>query len=222
MINYLKLSIFVFIFMGVLFLVGLFILKIFFYDEINKKLIVLGPDNDNIISRPKGSSGLKVPNLDIEILNNTKSLIENEIIRPLPGKPELLPMYLNEDDVDKKKNSNETKIKKDNLIVNKPKIVAKPKTKPKAKQKIKKISGFYRVQFGSFRKIKKAKAAINTMNKKYFNLLLDTELEIFSYKNNKNLLFYRVWTTPITKVNGLKLCDKFKLKNIVCILQVNK
>ena len=47
-------------------------------------------------------------------------------------------------------------------------------------------------------------------------------MEIFSYTNNDNLLFHRVWTTSMNKDNGLKLCQKFKKEKIVCILQVNK
>ena len=40
--------------------------------------------------------------------------------------------------------------------------------------------------------------------------------------NNDNLIFHRVWSSPLTKKNSLQLCDQFKLKNITCILQVNK
>ena len=60
------------------------------------------------------------------------------------------------------------------------------------------------------------------MKKKYSNLLLQKKLEIYSYTNNDNLLFYRVWTSLMNKDSGLKLCDKFKKEKIVCILQVNK
>ena len=34
--------------------------------------------------------------------------------------------------------------------------------------------------------------------------------------------FTVVWTLPLIKKDGLDLCEKFKLKNIVCILQPNK
>ena len=44
----------------------------------------------------------------------------------------------------------------------------------------------------------------------------------FSYTNNENLLFHRVWTTLMNKDNGLKLCQKFKKEKIVCILQVKQ
>ena len=80
----------------------------------------------------------------------------------------------------------------------------------------------YRVQFGSFRSLKKAKLAKENIKKKYSNLLLQTKLEIYSYTNNDDLLFYRVWTSLMNKDSGLKLCDKFKKEKIVCILQVNK
>ena len=68
----------------------------------------------------------------------------------------------------------------------------------------------------------KAKLAKKNIEEKYANLLLETNMEIFSYTNNENLLFHRVWTTSMNKDNGLKLCQKFKKEKIVCILQVNK
>ena len=80
----------------------------------------------------------------------------------------------------------------------------------------------YRVQFGSFRDLNKAKLAKKNIEEKYANLLLETNMEIFSYTNNENLLFHSVWTTSMNKDNGLKLCQKFKKEKIVCILQVNK
>ena len=79
----------------------------------------------------------------------------------------------------------------------------------------------YRVQFGSFRDSNKAKIEMMNMQKKYIKLLDNIKLEIYSYKNNDNLVFYRVWSSPLPKENGLRLCDQFKLKNIICILQVN-
>ena len=60
------------------------------------------------------------------------------------------------------------------------------------------------------------------MNKKYITLLSNIKLEIYSYTNNEKVVFHRVWTTPLTKVNGLDLCNKFKKQKIICILQVNK
>ena len=80
----------------------------------------------------------------------------------------------------------------------------------------------YRVQFGSFRNLDKAKLAKQNIQKKYTNLLLQTKLEIFSYTNNDNLLFHRVWTNLMNKDSGLSLCEKFKKEKMVCILQVNK
>ena len=78
------------------------------------------------------------------------------------------------------------------------------------------------MQFGSFRNIEKAKNAMVSMHQQYKLLLYDFQLEIFTFKNTKNFLFHRVWTIPVTKKTGLKLCDEFKLKNIVCILQPNQ
>ena len=63
---------------------------------------------------------------------------------------------------------------------------------------------------------------MDSMNQQHKLLLTNVKLEIFTFKNTKNFLFHRVWTSPITKKNGLKLCDQFKLKNIICILQPNK
>ena len=39
---------------------------------------------------------LRISNLDIEILNNKSALEKNEKIRPLPTKPELLPIEIPE------------------------------------------------------------------------------------------------------------------------------
>ena len=101
-------------------------------------------------------------------------------------------------------------------IKNKPKVGSIEKSKKKEKP------GLYRVQFGSFRNIEKAKIAMDSMNKQHELLLTNVNLEIFTFKNNKNFLFHRVWTSPITKKNGLNLCNEFKLKNIICILQPNR
>ena len=60
------------------------------------------------------------------------------------------------------------------------------------------------------------------MNKQHKTLLSNMTLEIYTFKNTKNFLFHRVWTSPLIKKDGLDLCEKFKLKNIVCILQPNK
>ena len=60
------------------------------------------------------------------------------------------------------------------------------------------------------------------MNKQHKILLSNVTLEIYTFKNTKNFLFHRVLTSPLIKKDGLNLCEKFKLKNIVCILQPNK
>jgi hypothetical protein len=215
MINYLKFFSLTFLGIGVLFCLSIFALKFFFYDNNDEELIVLGPGNFDIISKPNDPKGLQVPNLDIQILNNKKALIENEKLRPFPVKPELLPIEIKEEmsdqEVENKKikiNEFETKNKSKVKFIQKPKIIEK--------------RGLYRVQFGSFRNIKKAKIAMNSMNKQHKLLLSKVKLEIFTFKNTKNFLFYRVWTSPVTKKNGLELCNGFKLKNIICILQPNK
>ena len=217
--NYLKIFVIFFLSTGILFSIGLFALKLFFQETDNDKLIVLGPDNENVIIKPKDPGGKKISNLDIEILNNKDALIQNEKIRPKPTKPELLPLEVvpfekkipkrNDKDllkgskISNEKNSNSKVIKK-NLKISNENIL------------------LYRVQFGSFRNLKKAKLAKKNIEKKYSNFLLQTNLEIYSYTNNDNLLFYRVWATLMNKDNGLTLCEKFKKEKIVCILQVNK
>ena len=215
MINYLKLSAYFFLGVGVLFSLGIFALKIFFYDNHNHSLIILGPDNADVIVKPSDPKGLKVPNLDVEILNNKKALIENEKLRPLPVKPELLPIEVIESNKTKK-NFNKQDLKNNILTKIEPKI--KPIKIDKTKQK----SGLYRVQFGSFKNLDKARIAIKSMNKQHKILLSNVTLEIYTFKNTKNFLFHRVWTSPLIKKDGLDLCEKFKLKNIVCILQPNK
>ena len=222
MINYLKLSVFFFLCFGVLFSLGIFALKIIFYKKIDGNLITLGPDKDNIITKPVSPGGLKVSNLNIEILNNKKALIENKNIRSFPDKPEPLPMEINEKKNNKKNIINKNMIEKENFTVNENNKIIKPTIKPKSIKKNKIISGLYRVQFGSFRNLDKAQMAMKTMKKKYINLLSEKKLEIFTYENINKIIFHRVWTLPMTKFDGLKLCDQFKQKNIVCILQVSK
>ena len=90
--NYLKIFSLFFLSVGIVFSISLFALKIFFQETDNDKLIVLGPENENIITKPKDPGGKKISNLDIEILNNKDALIKNEKIRPKPTKPELLPL----------------------------------------------------------------------------------------------------------------------------------
>mgnify|MGYP001186892528 CR=1 FL=1 len=210
--NYLKIFSLFFLSVGIFFSISLFALKIFFQETDNDKLIVLGPDNENIIIKPKDPGGKKISNLDIEILNNKDALIKNEKIRPKPPKPELLPLEVVT--VEKKiQKKNEQKLLKDSKVSNTKKLNTK---------QINKNISLYRVQFGSFRNLNKAKLAKTNIEKKYANLLLKSKLEIFSYTNNDNLLFHRVWTTSMNKDNGLKLCQKFKKEKIVCILQVNK
>ena len=217
--NYLKIFSIFFLSVGIFFSISLFALKIFFQEIDNDKLIVLGPDNENIIIKPIDPGGKKISNLDIEILNDKDALIKNEKIRPRPTKPELLPLEVI---------SIENKIKKsiDQNLLKDSKISEGKKLNSKViKKNIKKSNKntlLYRVQFGSFRDLNKAKLAKKNIEKKYANLLFETKLEIFSYTNNDNLLFHRVWTTSMNKDNGLILCEKFKKEKIVCILQVNK
>ena len=217
--NYLKIFSIFFLSVGIFFSIGLFALKIFFQKTDNSELIILGPDNENIITKPKDPGGKKISNLDIEILNNKDALIQIEKIRPKPTKPELLPLEVVpfEKKILKR---NDKDLLKDSKISNE-KISNSKVIKKNLKISNKNIF-LYRVQFGSFRNLKKAKLAKENIEKKYSNLLLQTKLEIYSYTNNDNLLFYRVWTSLMNKDSGLKLCDKFKKEKIVCILQVNK
>ncbi len=216
--NYLKIFSIFFLSAGIFFSISLLALKIFFQKNVNRELIVLGPDNKNIITSPKNPGGKKISNLDIEILNNKDALIQNEKIRPKPTKPELLPLEIVPFEKTLKRNDQD--FLKDSKISNE-KISNSKAIKKKLKISNKNIL-LYRVQFGSFRDLNKAKLAKKNIEKKYSNLLSQTKLEIFSYTNNDNLLFYRVWTTLMNKDNGLILCEKFKKEKIVCILQVNK
>ena len=217
--NYLKIFSIFFLSVGIFFSIGLFALKIFFQKTDNSELIILGPDNENIITKPKDPGGKKISNLDIEILNNKDALIQIEKIRPKPTKPELLPLEVVPFE-NKTLKRNDKDLLKDSKISNE-KISNSKVIKKNLKISNKNIL-LYRVQFGSFRNLKKAKLAKENIEKKYSNLLLQTKLEIYSYTNNDNLLFYRVWTSLMNKDSGLKLCDKFKKEKIVCILQVNK
>lgn len=223
--NFLKTLSFILLSSGTLFLLTLFGLKIFFQKNMNNDLIILGPDKEEVISIPKDKGGLKVSNLDIEILNNKSALEINEKIRPLPTKPELLPIEIPE--------TNKNDLKKSESIKNDKTITLKKSDDIKNSQTNNKKTieitsnneiknGLYRVQFGSFRDLKKAKVAMDKMNKKYKNLLDKVNLEIFTFTNNDQLSFHRVWTTPLTKPDGLTLCNLFKKQNVLCILQVNK
>ena len=217
--NYLKIFSIFFLSLGIFFAIGLFALKIIFQGTDTNKLIVLGPDNKTIIFKPIDPGGKKISNLDIEILNNKDALIKNEKIRPKPTKPELLPLEVTPIE-------NKTKKSIDQNLLKGSKISEGKKVNSKVIKKIIKKSNknklLYRVQFGSFRDLNKAKLAKKNIEIKYSKLLIATKLEIFSYTNNDDLLFHRVWTTSMNKDNGLTLCEKFKKEKIVCILQVNK
>ena len=217
--NYLKIFSIIFLSVGIFFSISLFALKMYFQETNNDKLIVLGPDNENIIIKPKDPGGKKVSNLDIEILNDKDALIKNEKIRPKPTKPELLPLEVIPIE-NKTKKSIDQNLLKDSKISEGKNVnskVIKNIIKKSNKNKL-----LYRVQFGSFRDLNKAKLAKKNIEIKYAKLLLETKLEIFSYTNNDDLLFHRVWTTSMNKDNGLTLCEKFKKEKIMCILQVNK
>ena len=191
----------------------------------NNDLIILGPEKVNVISIPEDKGGLKISNLDIEILNNKSALEINEKIRPLPTKPELLPIEIPESKKSDLKTSQSIK-KNKTFTLEKSDDIKKSKNNNKKtsettnRKEIK--NGLYRVQFGSFRDLKKAKLAKEKMNKQYNNLLNKVNLEIFTFTNNDKLSFHRVWTSPLTKSDGLALCNLFKKQNVLCILQINK
>ena len=217
----LKLSAFFLISLGLLSSLGIFAFNFFFKSYINENLVVLGPDIKSVFTVPQKPGGYEVSNLDIDILNNKKALIADEKLRPLPVKPELLPIETVKNNkklndiilIDKVNKKNKAKIDK--------KINSK-KNNIKSNNNKTDLIGMYRVQFGSFRDLSKANVAVKNMQNKYTKLLKNIKLEVFSYKNNDNLIFHRVWSFPLTKQNSLKLCNNFKLKNITCILQVNK
>lgn len=218
----LKLSALFLISVGLLSSLGIFAFKIIFKNNINKNLVVLGPDVQAVLTAPQNAGGYEVSNLDIDILNNKKALIADEKLRPLPVKPELLPIEI----VKENKKLDDIvlidKVNKDNKVKIDKKIDSK-KTNVKSKNNNRTdLIGMYRVQFGSFRDLSKANVAVKNMQKKYIKLLKNIKLEVFSYKNNDNLIFHRVWSFPLTKQNSLKLCNNFKLKNVTCILKVNK
>ena len=218
LLKILKLSAFFLISLGLLSSLGIFAFKIIFKNNINKNLVVLGPDVQAVLTVPQIAGGYEVSNLDIDILNNKKALIADEKLRPLPVKPELLPIEI----VKENKKLDDVilidKVKKDNKV----KIDKKINIKSMNNNNKTDLIGMYRVQFGSFRDLNKANDAVKNMQKKHTKLLKNIKLEVFSYKNNDNLIFHRVWSFPLTKQNSLKLCNNFKLKNVTCILQVNK
>jgi len=223
--NFLKTLSFILLSSGTLFLLTLFCLKKNKKKNMNNDLIILGPDKEEVISIPKDKGGLKVSNLDIEILNNKSALEINEKIRPLPTKPELLPIEIpetNKNDLKKSESINNNKT----ITFKKSDDIKNSQTNNKKTIEItsnnERKNGLYRVQFGSFRDLKKAKVAMEKMNKKYKNLLDKVNLEIFTFTNNDQLSFHRVWTTPLTKPYGLTLCNLFKKQNVLCILQVNR
>ena len=63
-------------------------LKISKFAEDNPDLVVLGPDDIEVYSKPIDAGGFNVTNLDIDILNNKSALIADEKLRPLPVQPE--------------------------------------------------------------------------------------------------------------------------------------
>lgn len=223
--QFLKTSSFILLSSGIFSLLTLFGLKIYLQKNMNNDLIILGPEKVNVISIPEDKGGLKISNLDIEILNNKSALEINEKIRPLPTKPELLPIDIPESKKSDLKTSQS--IKKNKIFtleksddIKKSKNNNKKTSETTNRKEIK--NGLYRVQFGSFRDLKKAKVAMDKMNKKYKNLLDKVNLEIFTFTNNDKLSFHRVWTSPLTKSDGLALCNLFKKQNVLCILQINK
>ena len=178
--NYLKIFSLFFLSLGIFFAIGLFALKIIFQETDSDKLIVLGPDNKSIISKPLDPGGKKISNLDIEILNNKDALIKNEKIRPKPTKPELLPLEVVP--IEKKilKSVDKNSLK-DTKISNEKN--SKSKQIKKNVQDSNKNVLLYRVQFGSFRDLNKAKLAKKNIEEKYTNLLSKTNMEIFSFLN---------------------------------------
>lgn len=229
MLKFFKIASLFFLVIGVIASMSVFAFKIIFDTPVNENLVVLGPDDIEVYSKPIDAGGFNVTNLDIDILNNKSALIADEKLRPLPVQPELLPIdnvvddnnkFIDEKNInssinEKKSKKNLKNDKKNNLLI----PVSKPYKKNINGNSNSKLSGQFSVQFGSFRNLNKAEIAIANMKKKYINLLSNINLEIFSYKNNDDLIYHRVWTLPMKKKNALKLCNQFKLIDIVCILQ---
>ena len=123
----LKFSALFFISLGLFFSLGMFAIKILFYNEANENISVIGPDITKVYNKPEKTGGYQVPNLDIDILNNKTALIVNEKLRPLPSKPELLPIQTNNE---KKNIINESVknlpiLKKNKVKINKNKVKKK-------------------------------------------------------------------------------------------------
>ena len=154
-LKFLKLSVFFFIGAGLLTSLGVFAFKILFNNDINEKLIVLGPDITSVYIKPKKAGGYEVTNLDIDILNNKTALIENEKLRPLPVKPELLPIETVKQKKELKNIIVIDEAKKENKIKVNKKTTSK-NINTKFKNKTTDLIGMYRVQFGSFRDLNKA------------------------------------------------------------------
>ena len=229
MLKFFKIASLFFLVIGIIASMSVFAFKIIFDTPVNENLVVLGPDDIEVYSKPIDAGGFNVTNLDIDILNNKSALITDEKLRPLPVQPELLPIdnvvddnnkFIDEKNInssinEKKSKKNLKNDEKNDLLI----PVSKPYKKNINANSNSKLSGQFRVQFGSFRNLNKAKIAIANMKKIYINLLSNIKLEIFSYKNNDDLIYHRVWTLPMKKKNALKLCNQFKLIDIVCILQ---
>ena len=229
MLKFFKIASLFFLVIGIIASMSVFAFKIIFDTPVNENLVVLGPDDIEVYSKPIDAGGFNVTNLDIDILNNKSALIADEKLRPLPVQPELLPIdnvvddnnkFIDEKNInssinEKKSKKNLKNDEKNDLLI----PVSKPYKKNINGNSNSKLSGQFSVQFGSFRNLNKAKIAIANMKKKYINLLSNINLEIFSYKNNDDLIYHRVWTLPMKKKNALKLCNQFKLIDIVCILQ---
>ena len=229
MLKFFKIASLFFLVIGVIASMSVFAFKIIFDTPVNENLVVLGPDDIEVYSKPIDAGGFNVTNLDIDILNNKSALIADEKLRPLPVQPELLPIdnvvddnnkFIDEKNInssinEKKSKKNLKNDEKNDLLI----PVSKPYKKNINGNSNSKLSGQFSVQFGSFRNLNKAEIAIANMKKKYINLLSNINLEIFSYKNNDDLIYHRVWTLPMKKKNALKLCNQFKLIDIVCILQ---
>ena len=201
-----------FVSIGLISSLSIFAFKILFHTEDKDVLTILGPDIIKVYTKPKILGGKKVANLDIEILNNRTALINNEKLRPLPSKPELLPI-----EIFKEQNKVNNVVVKNKISKDEVKFKKKINNNLKNNNK-NDLVGMYRVQFGSFRDLTKANYAMKNMQNKHFKLLKDIKLEIFSYKNNDNLIFFFFFSSLLLKKYVLKLCYKFKFLKIVFIL----
>ena len=69
MLKFFKIASLFFLVIGIIASMSVFAFKIIFDTPVNENLVVLGPDDIEVYSKPIDAGGFKVTNLDIDILN---------------------------------------------------------------------------------------------------------------------------------------------------------